>query len=50
MAVPREILDTGALNANALEIQADRTRYEHILTPAALAFLTQLHRQFDASR
>ena len=50
MAVPREILENGAFDADAIEIQADRTGYESILTPTALAFLTRLHRHFDASR
>jgi malate synthase len=45
MAVPRERLDTGAI-----EIHADRAGYENILTPAALGFLAQLHRRFNASR
>jgi malate synthase len=50
MAVPREILDSGVLDSQALEIHADRAGYEGILTPASLAFLTQLHRQFEATR
>jgi malate synthase len=45
MAVPRERLDIGAL-----EIHADSTGYEGILTPAALGFLAQLHRRFNAPR
>jgi malate synthase len=45
MAVPRERLESGTI-----EIHADRSGYESILTPAALGFLTQLHRQFDSTR
>jgi malate synthase len=45
MAVPQERLDIGAV-----EIHADHTGYESILNPAALGFLTQLHRRFDATR
>ncbi|HEY8585557.1 MAG TPA: malate synthase A [Rhodanobacter sp.] len=45
MAVPQERLDPGTP-----EVLADRTGYEAILTPAALAFLAQLHRRFDATR
>ncbi len=45
MAVPRERLDIGAL-----EIHADSSGYEGILTPAALGFLAQLHRRFNAPR
>jgi malate synthase len=45
MAVPRERLDTGTV-----EIHADRSGYTSILTPAALGFLTQLHRQFESTR
>ncbi|OOG43430.1 malate synthase A [Rhodanobacter sp. C05] len=45
MAVPRERLDTGTV-----EIHADRSGYESILTPAALGFLAQLHRQFESTR
>jgi malate synthase len=50
MAVPREILDNGVLDIHAIEIHADRAGYEDVLTPAALAFLTQLHRRFEARR
>ena len=45
MAVPQERLDIGAV-----EIHADYTGYEGILSPAALGFLAQLHRRFDATR
>jgi malate synthase len=45
MAVPQERLDIGAV-----EIHADHAGYESILTPAALGFLAQLHRRFDATR
>jgi malate synthase len=45
MAVPQERLDIGAV-----EIHAGHTGYESILTPAALGFLAQLHRRFDAAR
>jgi malate synthase len=45
MAVPRERLESGTI-----EIHADRSGYESILTPAALGFLTQLHRQFESTR
>ena len=45
MAVPRERLDT-----DTVEIQADRSGYESILTPVALGFLAQLHRQFESTR
>jgi malate synthase len=45
MAVPQERLEIGAV-----EIHADPTRYESILTPAARSFLAQLHRRFDATR
>jgi malate synthase len=45
MAVPQERLDIGAV-----EIQADHAGYESILSPAALGFLAQLHRRFDATR
>ncbi|OOG59411.1 malate synthase A [Rhodanobacter sp. C03] len=45
MAVPRERLDTGMV-----EIHADHSGYESILTPAALAFLAQLHGQFESTR
>jgi malate synthase len=45
MAVPQERLDIGAV-----EVHADSAGYESILTPAALGFLAQLHRRFDATR
>jgi malate synthase len=45
MAVPRERFESGTI-----EIHADRSGYESILTPAALGFLTQLHRQFESTR
>ena len=45
MAVPQERLDTGSA-----EILVDGAGYEAILTPAALAFLARLHRQFDGTR
>ncbi|MEO8997655.1 MAG: malate synthase A [Rhodanobacter sp.] len=45
MAVPQERLDSGAV-----EIHADYASYKSILTPAALRFLAQLHRRFDATR
>jgi malate synthase len=45
MAVPQERLDTGTA-----EILADGAGYEGILTPAALGFLAQLHRRFEATR
>jgi malate synthase len=45
MAVPRE-----RMVINAIEIHADYSAYDALLTPAALAFLTQLHRRFDATR
>jgi malate synthase len=45
MAVPKERLDNGAL-----EIHADSNGYEGILTPAALGFLSQLHRRFETPR
>ncbi|TAL92120.1 MAG: malate synthase A [Rhodanobacter sp.] len=45
MAVAQERLDAGMA-----EVLADGTAYEGILTPAALAFLAQLHRHFEASR
>jgi malate synthase A len=45
MAVPQERFDIGAV-----EIHADHTGYESILSPAALGFLAQLHRRFDATR
>jgi len=45
MAVPRERLESGTI-----EIHADRSGYESILTPTALGFLTQLHRQFESTR
>ena len=35
---------------NAIEIHAECTAYADLLTPDALAFLTQLHRRFDATR
>ena len=45
MAVPQEKLAIGSL-----EVHADHAGYEGILSHAALAFLTRLHRQFDATR
>ncbi|HEY0197231.1 MAG TPA: malate synthase A [Rhodanobacter sp.] len=45
MAVPRERLDTGAV-----ELLADGSSHQGILTPAALAFLARLHHRFDATR
>jgi len=45
MAVPQEKLDAGSI-----EVLADRTCYESVLTPAALAFVARLHRRFDATR
>ena len=45
MAVPQEKLGIGRL-----EVHADHAGYEGILSPAALAFLARLHRQFDATR
>ena len=50
MAVPREILDNGMLDIHAIEIHADRAGYEDVLTPPALAFLSALHRRFEATR
>ncbi len=45
MAVPRE-----RIAIDAIEIDADFSAYDTILTSNALAFLTQLHRRFDATR
>ncbi len=45
MAVPSE-----RFSPDALEIHANCTGYESILTPAALGFLAQLHRQFEGAR
>jgi malate synthase len=45
MAVPKEKVDT-----SGIEIHANWAGYESVLTPAALAFLTQLHRGFNARR
>ena len=45
MAVPQERLDIGTV-----EVHADHAGYESILTPAALGFLAQLHRRFEATR
>ncbi len=45
MAVPQEKLGIGSL-----EVHASHAGYEVILSPAALAFLARLHRQFDATR
>ncbi len=45
MAVPREQVDRPAL-----EVHADWAAQADLLTPPALAFLTRLHRQFDATR
>jgi malate synthase len=45
MAVPQE-----RIAFDALDIHADRAAYNNVLTPEALAFLTQLHRRFDATR
>ena len=45
MAVPRERLDAGTV-----EIHADRSGYQSILTPAAVDFLAQLHRRFESTR
>ncbi|HEY9513995.1 MAG TPA: malate synthase A [Rhodanobacter sp.] len=45
MAVPSE-----RFIPTAVEIRADGGGYESILTPAALGFLAQLHRQFEGTR
>ncbi len=45
MAVPQERLDFGAA-----QVHDDGIGYDSILTPAALAFLTRLHRRFNAER
>ncbi|MEO8811013.1 MAG: malate synthase A [Rhodanobacter sp.] len=45
MAVPQERLDTGTV-----EVLAEGTGYEAILTPPALRFLAQLHRRFEPTR
>jgi malate synthase len=45
MAVPREKLDVGML-----ELKVGCTGYDEILTPAALQFLTELHRRFEPNR
>ena len=45
MAVPRERLDI-----SALEVHADSAGYEDILSPAAVGFLSQLHRRFETER
>jgi malate synthase len=45
MAVPQERIDFGSA-----QVHADSAGYESILTPAALAFLTRLHRRFNAER
>jgi len=45
MAVPQERLELGAI-----EIHADPAGYASILTPAALALLTRLHRRFEPTR
>ncbi|HWU76947.1 MAG TPA: malate synthase A [Rhodanobacter sp.] len=45
MAVPQERIDFGSA-----QVHADSTGYDAILTPPALAFLTRLHRRFNAER
>src|SRR5690349_2647885 len=45
MAVPQERLDPGPLT-----VHGDTAAYASLLTPDALAFLTELHRRFDARR